>query len=69
MILTELEANVEDIINSMAMQIVEDEENQMPEEIKTKVIKELEKKSKKRGERITNGKEKTKEPVRKRRAG
>ena len=60
---------MEDIINSMAMQIVEDEENQMPEEIKTKVIKELEKKSKKRGERITNGKEKTKEPVRKRRAG
>lgn len=67
--LLDIEENIEDIIMDLAKQIIEDNENNMPTEIRNKAIEKIEKKTKVKGEKETNGKKQTKESVRKRRAG
>ena len=63
-----IEENLESIIEDLAKKAIEDNDENMEYEIKTRAIQKIEN-NKKKGEKESNGKKNTKEPVRKRRAG
>lgn len=65
--LNEIEENIDSIIEELAKKVIEDENNNIPMNIKEKAIKKIEKKQKK-GDKESDDKKETKEPSRKRRA-
>lgn len=66
--LEEIEENIEDIIVDLAKKMLEDENINLPEDVRKKAIKNVEKNSEKKGENKVNVKKETKETSRKRRA-
>ena len=66
--LKDLEDNISDIILDLAKQMIDDEKNNLPQEVKEKAKKKIETKIKGKGEKKVNGKEKTKETNRRNRA-
>lgn len=66
--LNEIEENIDNIIEDLAKKVIEDENNNIPIQIKNKAIEKLEKNNKKREGEKEDGKKETKESSRKRRA-
>jgi len=68
--LKDIEDNIDNIIEELAKQMILDEKNNIPEDVKKETIEKIEKKSKskKKGVEESNGKQETKESSRKRRA-
>ena len=69
--LKDIEDNIDNIIEELAKQMIQDEKNNIPEDVRKESIEKIEKKSKskKKGVEEANGKQETKESSRKRRAG
>ena len=68
--LNDIEDNIDNIIEELAKQMIQDEKNNIPEDVRKEAIEKIEKKnkSKKKGVEEANGKQDTKESSRKRRA-
>ena len=66
--MVELEENIEDVIIELAKNILQDDNNNIPSDVKEKAIEKVEKKLKK-GDKESNGKKETKESSIKRIAG
>ena len=67
--LEELEENIEDIIVDLAKKMLEDENLNIPEDVRKEAIEKVGKSTKKKGDKEVNGKKQTKESTKKRRAG
>jgi len=66
--LSEIEENIDSIIEDLAKKVIEDEIDNIPMNIKEQAIEKIENKRKKKGVEETNGKQSTKESSKKRRA-
>lgn len=66
--LKDLEENISDIILDLAKQMIDDEKNNLPQDVKEKAKKKIETKIKGKGDKKINVKEKTKETNRRNRA-